>query len=214
MNEYFIFGALFLTILLESSYLFFIQYISSKTQRKNIRIANTFMYEATPKFNENTAFVNYVLLFAVIINFFPYIYYLFYHVEGYAISMMVIATILLFTMCFIPFIGLNKLKEHLYLDVTSLILLAALFGIEAISSLTTYRTYLSNYYLAAMIVALVLFAFTLFLIINPKLFDLKNNVDGSGNVSRKKVIWLAVTEWLLYPLATLSLIPLLLLSIK
>ena len=56
--------------------------------------------------------------------------------------------------------------------------------------------------------------FVLALIINPKLFDLKNDMDEQGNPSRKKIIYLALSEWLLYPIAILSLIPLLLVSVK
>ena len=55
-----------------------------------------------------------------------------------------------------------------------------------------------------MIIALVLLVFTLLMIFNPKLSDLKNELDEkTGTYKRKKVIWLALTEWLLYPLSIL-----------
>ena len=214
MSEYVFISSLFLSIFLEFCYLFFIQYISKCTKKKLVRIANTFLFEVTPKFSEKTSFINYVFLFGLGISFLPYIYYLFYNVQVYSVSMLVIAAILLFVLCFLPFIGLDKLREHLYLDIAAFLLLASLFIIESYYSFTLYRLYQNDHQLVALIVALVLLLFALILIFNPRLFDLKNNVDESGLSTRKKVVWLALSEWLLYPLSALSLIPLILITIK
>ena len=65
-----------------------------------------------------------------------------------------------------------------------------------------------------MIIGISLFAFILLLTINPKLFDLTNDVDEEGNPHRKKIIYLALSEWLLYPLGILTLIPLILICVK
>ena len=127
---------------------------------------------------------------------------------------MIIAIILIFTLCCIPFIGLEKLREHLLLDISSLVLLLGLTGMQAFYGFQLFRLYRSNYDLAASIVALVLFVFVLAMIVNPKLFDLKNDIDEQGNPKRKKVIYLALTEWLLYPLGILTLIPLILICVK
>lgn len=214
MRVEFIVLAFGLSFLFEFSYFFFVQYIQKVRNKKIARIANTFLYEITPRFNEKTSFINYVLLFGIIVSLFPFIYYIVYTRNTYSVTVMVIAIALMFALAAIPFIGLDKLREHLFLDVGALVLLNALFGMEAFYGFQMYRLYLDNYALASMIVALVLFAFALAMIINPKLFDLKNEMDEQGNPSRKKVIYLALSEWMLYPLSILSLVPLLLLRMN
>ena len=214
MRPEFVFLAIGISFLFEFSYFFFVQYIQKNKNKKLARIANTFLYEVTPRFHEKTSFINYVLLFGIIVSLFPFIYYIVYTCNTYSVTVMVIAAILMFVLATIPFIGLDKLREHLFLDILALILLIALFGMEAFYSFQMYRLYLDDFALAAMIVALVLFAFALVMIINPKLFDLKNDMDEEGNPTRKKVIFLALSEWLFYPLSILSLVPLLLLRMN
>lgn len=214
MRPEFVFLAICLSFLLEFSYFFFVQYIQKVKNKKLARIANTFLYEITPRFNEKTSFINYVLLFGIIVSLFPFIYYIVYTRNTYSVTVMIIAIVLMFTLAAIPFIGLDKLREHLFLDVIALVLIVGLFGMEAFYGFQMYRLYLDNYALAASIVALVLFTFSLVMIINPKLFDLKNDMDENGNPSRKKIIYLALSEWLFYPLSILSLVPLLLLRMN
>ena len=214
MRPEFVFLAICLSFLFELSYFFFVQYIQKVKNKKLARIANTFLYEVTPRFNEKTSFINYVLLFGIIVSLFPFIYYIVYTRNTYSVTVMIIAIVLMFTLAAIPFIGLDKLREHLFLDVIALVLLIALFGMEAFYGFQMYRLYLDTYALAASIVALVLFTFSLVMIINPKLFDLKNDMDESGNPSRKKIIFLALSEWIFYPLSILSLVPLLLLRMN
>lgn len=214
MRPEFVFLAIGVSFLFEFSYFFFVQYIQKIRNKKLARIANTFLYEITPRFNEKTSLINYVLLFGIIVSLFPFIYYIVYTLNTYSVTVMVIAIVLMFALSIIPFIGLDKLREHLFLDVVALVLLIALFGMEAFYGYQMYRLYLDEYALAAMIVALVFFAFTLAMIVNPKLFDLKNEIDEQGNPSRKKIIFLALSEWMFYPLSILSLVPLLLLRMN
>ena len=206
--------ALLVGVIFDLSYFFFIQFIQKRINKKTAKIANTFLYEITPKFSESTSFVNYVLLFGIAVTIFPFIYYLIYNFNNYSLGMAIAAILLAFCLCCIPFIGLNKLREHLYLDVGAIVLLAALIGVESLYMVSLYRLYRGIYQLIAMIVALVLFASVLVLIINPKLFDLKNEMDEEGNPKRKRIIFLALSEWLLYPLSLLSLVPLILISAK
>ena len=214
MRPEFVFLAIGVSFLFEFSYFFFVQYIQKIRNKKLARIANTFLYEITPRFNEKTSFINYVLLFGIIVSLFPFIYYIVFTLNTYSVTVMVIAIVLMFALSIIPFIGLDKLREHLFLDVVALVLLIALFGMEAFYGYQMYRLYLDEYALAAMIVALVFFTFTLAMIVNPKLFDLKNEIDEQGNPSRKKIIFLALSEWMFYPLSILSLVPLLLLRMN
>ena len=214
MVAQFILLALLISFIFEGTYFFFLQYLQKAKNKKTARIANTFLFEITPKFSEKTSFVNYVLLFGVAVSLFPFIYYLTENVQTYSVTIMIIAVLLIFSLACIPFIGLDKLREHLMLDVFALVLLIGLSAMEAFYSFQLYRLYLDEYQLASAIVSLVLLVFVLVLIINPKLFDLNNEMDESGNPRRKKIIYLALTEWLLYPISILTLIPLLLLSIK
>ena len=214
MRPEFIVLAIGVSFIFEFSYFFFVQFIQKAKNKKVARIANTFLYEITPRFVEKESFVNYVLLFGIIVSLFPFIYYIAYVRNTYSVTVMIISILLIFTLAAIPFIGLDKLREHLFLDVIALILLIALFGMEALYGFQMYRLYLDNYALASMIVAIVFFVFTFIMIINPKLFDLKNDVGEDGRPKRKKIIYLALSEWLFYPLGILSLVPLLLLVIN
>ena len=214
MKVQFVFLALLLSFVFEFTYFFFLQYIQKKRNKKLARITNTFLYEIIPKFNESTVFINCLMLFGVAVSLFPFIYYLAYNIQFYSVTIMIIAIILIFTLCCIPFIGLEKLREHLLLDISSLVLLLGLTGMQAFYGFQLFRLYRSNYDLAASIVALVLFVFVLAMIVNPKLFDLKNDIDEQGNPHRKKVIYLALSEWLLYPFSILALIPLILICVK
>lgn len=190
MSIYLIFTSLFLSLFFYISYLFFVQYIYKVKEKKLFNLRNTFLYEVTPKFYEKTSFINYVLLFGVGFNFFPFIYYVVYNLETYSVTLLIIGLILLFVLCLIPFIGLDKLREHLYFDVSSIALLLGLFIVESYYSYSLYRLYQNDYQLVAMIIALVLLVFTLLMIFNPKLFDLKNELDEkTGTYKRKKVIW-------------------------
>ena len=173
MRPEFVFLAIGLSFLFEFSYFFFVQYIQKVKNKKLARIANTFLYEITPRFNEKTSFINYVLLFGVIVSLFPFIYYIVYTRNTYSVTVMVIAIILMFVLAFMPFIGLDKLREHLILDVAALALLNALFAMEAFYCFQMFRLYADTFALAGMIVAIVLFTFALVMIINPKLFNLK-----------------------------------------
>ena len=214
MAAQFILLAILISFIFEGTYFFFLQYLQKVKNKKTARIANTFLFEITPRFSEKTSFVNYVLLFGVAVSLFPFIYYLTYNIQTYSVTIMIIAVLLIFSLACIPFIGLDKLREHLMLDVFALVLLIGLSGMEAFYSFQLYRLYLDEYQLASAIVALFLLVLVLVLIINPRLFDLNNEMDENGNPRRKKVIYLALTEWLLYPISILTLIPLLLLSIK
>lgn len=214
MKIQFVFLALVLSLFFEFTYFFFIQYIQKSRMKKTARIANTFLYEITPRFNEKTSFINYVLIFAIAVTLFPFIYLLVDRVNSYSVSLLVVAVLLTFTLCCIPFIGLEKLREHLFLDVGAIGFLTVIAGLEAFYSLQLYRVTLIKYQLAAAIISLAIFAFMIVMIINPKLFDLKNDMDDEGNPKRKRTIFLALSEWLLYPLFSLTLIPLLLIIAK
>ena len=128
--------------------------------------------------------------------------------------MMILVVLTVFCLATLPFVSLSKLKEHFYLYFGALLCMLALSGVEAFYSYYLYKTYLDNYALASMIVSIVLAFILLLIVFNPKLFDLQNKKNDDGSFSRKKFIFLAFSEWLLYPGMILSLVPILLITMK
>ena len=207
---------LILSILFEVTFFLSLGLIYQSIEKKALRITNIFIFEVTPGFKEKKSFINYIFLFALLVNLFPFIFYLSKTVNAYTVSMAVFSTLAIFCLASIPFISINKLREHLYLDLGVLVSLLALFGFEAFYSFNIYKysEYTYNYALASMIISIVLALFILVAILNPKLFDFKNEQNEDGTYSRKKFITLAFVEWMIYPLGILSLLPLFLLTMK
>lgn len=207
---------LILSILFEITFFLSLGLIYQSIEKKALRITNTFIFEVTPGFKEKKSFISYIFLFALLVNLFPFIFYLSKAVNAYTVSMAVLSTLAIFCLSCIPFISINKLREHLYLDLGALVSLLALFGFEAFYSFNIYKysEYTYNYALASMIISIVLALFILVAILNPKLFDFKNEQNEDGTYSRKKFIALAFVEWMMYPLGILSLLPLFLLTMK
>ena len=119
-----------------------------------------------------------------------------------------------FCLCAVPFIPLNKLREHFYLALGGLVTLLFLFIMEGYYCFSLYRLYKDNNQLIAMIVAFTLALIVLVDLLNPKLFDLKNKKNDQGEMVRKRFILLAFSEWMLYPLSILAILPMLIISIQ
>lgn len=207
---------LILSILFEVTFFLSLGLIYQSIEKKALRITNTFIFEVTPGFKEKNAFINYIFLFALLVNLFPFIFYLSKTTNIYTICMTIFATLALFCLGCLPFISIDKLREHLYLDLGALVSLLALFGFEAFYSFNVYKysEYTYNYALAALIISIFFVLVLLISILNPKLFDLKNVQNEDGTYSRKRFIFLAFIEWMMYPLGILSLLPIFLLTMK
>lgn len=205
--------SLIVTICFAGAFFLSLAMIYQSVEKKALRVLNTFIFETTPGFKEKNSYVNYLLFFALLMFVFPFIYYAANNLNGYSVTTMILVVISAFSLAALPFIPLNKLREHFYLDLGALVTTLAVFGIEAFHCYHIYSTYLNNYALIGMIIAIVLGSFLLVPVFNPKLFDLKNNQNEDGTYSRKKFIFLAFTEWLLYPIALLSLLPIYLITL-
>lgn len=207
---------LIVTILFQGTFFLSLALIYQSIEKKALNIRNTFIFESAPGFKEKNSFINYLFLFALIVNLFPFIFYLSKTTNSYTISIAIFATLAMFCLASLPFISINKLREHLYLDLGALVSLLALFGFEAFYSFNVYKysEYTYNYALAAMIISIFFALILLVSILNPKLFDFKNVQNEDGTYSRKKFIFLAFVEWILYPLGILSLLPIFLLTMK
>ena len=207
-----IFIAIGIAILFEGSFFFALSLIYRQREKKYLKFTNTFLFEVVPSFKEKSGIANYLLLFGIVISIFPYIYYVAYNVNTFAMTIAIISILMAFCLVCLPFISLNKLREHYYLALGGLVTLMALLIIEGYYCYRLYRLYLDNMQLVGMIVAFSLALFTLIAIFNPKLFDLKNTQNEAGEYVRKKFIFLSFVEWMLYPFSILALVPLLLVA--
>ena len=212
MNSKLFFVALAISILFEGFFFLALSIIYKSIEKKNLRIFNTFIFEVSPSFKEKNAYLNYLLIFGVLISITPYVYYLFYHVHTFSMTIMIISVIMAFCLCTIPFIPLNKLREHFYLSLGGMLALFILLAMEGYYCVTLYRLYLDTNQLIAMIVAFSLALIVLINLLNPKLFDLKNKKNEQGEVERKRFILLAFSEWMLYPLSIAAIVPILIIS--
>ena len=205
-------ATLIVSFLFEGTFFLSLAMIYQSIEKKVLRITNTFIFETAPGFKEKNSFLNYFFFFSLLVWFFPFVYFASSGVNTYSVTMMVLALLSGFCLASLPFVPLNKLREHFYLDLGAIVALLALFAIEAFYGYHLYHYYTNTHGLIGMIVSIVLGAFVLVPVCNPKLFDLKNNQNEDGTYSRKKFIFLAFTEWMLYPLSILVLLPLFLIT--
>ena len=206
--------AIAVALLFEGFFFIALSLVYKSIEKKSINIANTFIFEVSPSFKEKNSYLNYLLIFGVLVSISPYIYYLFYHVQTFSMTIMIVSVLMAFCLCTIPFIPLNKLREHFYLSLGGMLTLFILLVMEGYYCFTLYRLYMDNAQLTAMIVAFSLAAIVLVSLFNPKLFDLKNKKNEDGTYERKKFIWLAFSEWMLYPLSIAAIVPMLIISMQ
>ena len=184
----------------------------SRENKKMLNMKNTFLFEGS-SFAATKGF----LLVSLAINLVTSIIFAsHYFSEPYgslSIFVVVITAVLSFCLAALPFVSFRTFKEHLYLDIGALVTLVALFGIDTYYCYDVFKLYdySNNYALSGLIVSAFLLLIVFAFIFNPHLFDLKMNVRDEG-VERKKVIVLALLEWTMIFLSTLSSVPLILLS--
>lgn len=206
--------SILVVFLFEGTFFLTLALIYQSKEKKALRIFNTFIFETTPSFKENNSFINYIFVFALIVNTLPFIFYLTKTANSYTVAMTILAVLIFFCLGCLPFISFYKLREHFYLDLGAIVSLLALFTIEAFCCFYVYKNndYLNNRALAGMIISIVFGVLMLIPVFNPKLFDLKNKKNEDGTMSRKNFIFLAFVEWMLYPMALLSLLPIFLIT--
>ena len=209
-----ILASLILAFLFEGTFFLSLAMIYQSNEKKALRILNTFPFEVTPGFKEKNSFINYLLIFSILVNLFPFIFYASQNINSYTVSIMVLFVLSSFCLASLPFISLEKLREHFYLDLGAFVTLLAVVGLEAFYCYHLYDVYLMDYALIGMIISIVLAVLVLIPVFNPKLFELKNRQNEDGTYSRKKFIFLAFSEWMLYPIALLSLFPLFFITLQ
>ena len=213
MITYILIGLLTLIGVTLGSYFFSINIIYKKINKKNIDIRNTFPFEVVPQKKTDNFFINSLYLIYLLVLLASTIVFAFKFTSVLTVVIAVATFFITLFLSILPFTSFVSLKKHLYLNVGVVILFFLVNG------LLTYLSYsickLTDYHNATAIVSLVvsalIFLFSLCFVANPRLFDLKMQVKEE-DVSRPKVIPLALSEWLLMFSAPLFLIPLILLA--
>ncbi len=213
MITYILIGLIALSLFTLVSYFFAINIIYKKYNKESLNIRNTFMFEVCPQFKTNNFFIDILLFISLASTLGGVIVFASSYLTVMPIIIAILSLIFLFCNAMIPFINIKFLKEHLYLNLGSIVCYFA------ISGLLTYLSYgickLYDYQNVTAIIALVISALLLlgafFFIFNPRIFDLKMD-NKDGEVVRPKLIHLAFSEWLLLFITPLTLAPLILLS--
>ncbi len=213
MITYVLIGLLSLSILCVGAFYFAINLLNRKRVNKGIDLRNSFPFEKIPLFKTDYFFINILYFLSILAPTSGVILFMTYHLGVVTIFTGVISVILLFFLAIIPFVTINKLKEHLYLDVGLIVTHFALCGFilylsYSISKLYDYQNVTA---IIAIVISGIFFIFSLCFVANPRLFDLKMKVEEE-EISRPKVIPLAISEWLLLLTPSFFLIPLILLS--
>ena len=213
MISYILIGLLSLSIFSLGAFYFAINLLNKRKEKKNIDIRNTFPFEKVPFLKTDNFFINILYFLSILAIVTGIILFMTYYLGVVTIFIGVISIILLFFLVTIPFVSINKLKEHLYLDVGLVVTYFALSGFitylsYSICKLTYYHNATA---IASLVVSALIFLFSLCFVANPRLFDLRMQVK-EDDVERPKIIPLAFSEWLLMLSGSLFLVPLILLS--
>lgn len=214
MTTYLLIASLIASVFSLLIFYFSTNLIYKKYNKKNINVLNTFTFEVTPKLKSKEGSITYILFLFLAFVLFGVISFVSRFVDVLPIIFLVLVVIMLFCLAFLPLLSLNKLKEHLYLN------LGAIISFTTASAFLTYLSYsmckVYDYKNVSLIIALVvsglLFLFSLIFIFNPQLFNFRNEINEKGESVRKKYIPLAFSEWMILLSSPLLLIPLILIS--
>ena len=214
MISYILIGLLGASLFALVAFFFSLSLIYKKKNNKSINLLNTFTFEATPKLKRNEGTSPVLLFVSLGATIVGAIVFASRYMDVLPIVLVVIMTIMSFTTAMLPLLSLNKLKEHLYLNLGSVISFATSSAFLTYLSYSMCKAY--DYKNASLIIAMVisglLFLFSLFFVFNPQLFNLNNDKNEDGEAMRKKFIPLAFSEWMIIFSSPIFLIPLILIS--
>lgn len=186
--------------------------IINKKNNKNIDIRNVFPFEA--RLTNQYKSINVFLFISFISTLGGAILFASKYLDVLPIILVVAVLLLLFSTAAIFYIDLRHLKEHLYISlaIVALYFLAVGFLTYLSHSICKLFDYQNITGIISLVISALLLLLALFFIINPKIFDLKMNVDEKGNESRPKYFHLAFTEWVISLSIPLLQLPLILLA--
>ena len=211
MITYLLIGFLFLSSFCVISYFLTLNLLNKRTANKNIDIRNTFTFEVAPKLKSDGQYINTLLLLALLPVLVGFILFTVKYFDILRVVTSILMLLLLFCIGALPFVSISKLKEHLYLNLGSIVLFASssAFLLYISYYLCKLYDYKNVSLIIAMVISGIIFLTSLVFVFNPRLFDLSNK-DEEGN--RKPVIHLALSEWVILFTVPLYLIPLILMS--
>ena len=211
MISYILIGLLGAAIFTLVAFYFAASLIYKKKNSRDINLLNTFTFEVVKSGVGSIVPLLFVSLGATIAGA---IVFTSRYTDVLPIVLVVIMTIMGFCTAMLPLLSLNKLKEHLYLNLGAIISFAtaAAFLTYLSYSMCKVYDYKNISLIIAMVVSGLLFLFSLVFVFNPHLFILNNDRNEEGEIVRKKYIPLAFSEWMIIFSSPIFLIPLILIS--
>lgn len=216
MITYILISIFALAIICSFGFVISVNTLYKSKNRRGINFKNEFPFETVPSFKGEYAYLNIFLLLSLLATVSGFILYMVNNINVIPIVLVIVIVIYSFCVISIPFIPLNRLKEHLYLS------LGIIITDFIVSAFLTYLSYIIakrfEFLKVAPIVAIVISALlvikSLIFIFNPKLFNLKYERNDQGELIRPKVVKLAFYQWTAIICSPLYLIAIILLTIN
>ncbi len=216
MITYILISIFALAIICSFGFVISVNALYKSKNRRGINFKNEFPFETVPSFKGEYAYLNIFLLLSLLATVSGFILYMVNNINVIPIVLVIVIVIYSFCVISIPFIPLNRLKEHLYLS------LGIIITDFIVSAFLTYLSYTVakrfEFLKVAPIVAIVISGLlvikSLIFIFNPKLFDLKYERNDQGELIRPKVVKLAFYQWTAIICSPLYLIAIILLTIN
>ena len=216
MITYILISIFALAIICSFGFVISVNALYKSKNRRGINFKNEFPFETVPSFKGEYAYLNIFLLLSLLATISGFILYMVNNINVIPIVLVIVIVIYSFCVVSIPFIPLNRLKEHLYLS------LGIIITDFIVSAFLTYLSYTVakrfEFLKVAPIVAIVISGLlvikSLIFIFNPKLFDLKYERNDQGELIRPKVVKLAFYQWSAIICSPLYLIAIILLTIN
>ena len=214
MITYILLSIFALAIICSFGFVIGVNALYKSKNKRGINFKNEFPFETVPYFKGEYAYLNISLLISLLASISGFILFMLKDIGVISVILSIISVIYSFTIICLPFIPLNRLKEHLYLSLGSII------SDFTISLFLTYLSYVlsrrTEYLKVAPIIAIAISGLlvikSLFFILSPKLFNLKYERNEKDELVRPKVVKLAMYEWILIASTPIYLVVLILLS--
>lgn len=215
MIPYILTGLLSLSIFSLGAFFFAINSLYKKNIGKNINIRNSFPFESVPYIKTQNFFIDILYFLALLSMSASFFLFMSFYQGVITIIAAALSFLFVVSLAVIPFVDFShNIKSHLYIDLALIILNFALSGFTlylcySICKLYDYQNIAA---IISIVVAGLIFLFSICFVVNPRLFDLKMESDGNGDIKRPVTIPLALSEWLLMLTFPLEIIPLIILA--
>lgn len=216
MITYILISIFALAIICSFGFVISVNALYKSKNRRGINFKNEFPFETVPSFKGEYAYLNIFLLLSLLATVSGFILYMVNNINIIPIVLVIVIVVYSFCVISIPYIPLNRLKEHLYLSLGIIITDFIVSAFLAYLSYTVAKRF--EFLKVAPIVAIVISGLlvikSLIFIFNPKLFNLKYERNDQGELIRPKVVQLAFYQWAAIICSPLYLIAIILLTIN